>query len=164
VSGRAAAPLRTLLLLASFAVTAYAGVRLLDGADALGVVLWFAGAALLHDLLLVPLYSAADRAAQRVLRRRGAAGPSPAVNYVRVPAFVSGVLLLVWFPLITGPPERYAAYSGLPSGGFGTRWLLLTAGLFAASAAVAAVRTPLSRRRGTGRGRRKPGPGGPVPR
>ncbi len=143
----AAAPLRTLLLLASFAVTAYAGVRLLDRSEILGLVLWFVGAALLHDLALLPLYGLADRALQRALRRRRAAAPSPAVNYVRVPVFVSGVLLLTWYPLILGRAQLYEPYSTLDPGVFWERWLLLTAGLFAASALTFALRTLLARDR-----------------
>jgi hypothetical protein len=143
----AVAPLRTLLLLASFAVTAYAGVRLLDDGRVLAIVLWFVGAALLHDLVLLPLYSVADRALRTTTRRRHeAADPVPAVNYVRVPAFLSGVLLLVWYPLIFGTSENYRRYSTLDPGVFWGRWLLLTAGLFAASAAVFAVRTLLRSR------------------
>ncbi|NGO69198.1 hypothetical protein G5C65_12685 [Streptomyces sp. SB3404] len=119
------------MLLASFALTGYAGVRLLDG-DALGVAGWLVGAAVVHDLVLVPVYGAADRAL------RAAAGPY--VNYVRVPAFLSGVLLLVWFPLIVGPPARYGPATGLHGADFGRRWLLLTAGVFACSALCLAVR------------------------
>ena len=50
-------PLQLLLLVCSFALAGYAGVRLLEG-DWFGVALWFVGAALLHDLVLLPLYAA----------------------------------------------------------------------------------------------------------
>ncbi|MFE7758441.1 hypothetical protein [Streptomyces sp. NPDC057418] len=136
-----ASPLHLLLVLASFALAAYAGVRLLKG-DALGVALWFVGAALLHDLVLLPFYAVTDRAAQRLFREEAGAGegpPGPAVNYVRVPVFLSG-LLLVWWPLILGRVDRYAAYTGLPADGFLGRWLLITAALFVASAATLLVR------------------------
>ena len=53
-------PLQLLLLACSFALAGYAGVRLLAG-DWFGVALWFVGAALLHDLVLLPLYAVADR-------------------------------------------------------------------------------------------------------
>lgn len=156
---RAAAPLRTLLLLASFALTAYAGVRLVEHSQVLGVVLWFVGAALLHDLVLLPLYGLADRALRRALRRRGADTPSPVVNHVRVPVFVSGVLLLTWYPLVLGRAQLYEPYTTLDPGVFGERWLLLTAGLFAASALVYAVRALLGRGR-RGRDRRNHRDGG----
>ncbi|MFF1360859.1 hypothetical protein [Streptomyces sp. NPDC058297] len=123
-------PLQLLLLAASFALAGYAGVRLLEN-DWFAVAVWFVGAALVHDLLLVPLYSLADRAAQKALgdRRRTAMG------YLRVPAFLSGLLLLVWFPLITrAREEHYALVTGHSGDAFLPRWLLLTAALFAASA------------------------------
>ncbi|MFK0043550.1 hypothetical protein ACIQU4_05510 [Streptomyces sp. NPDC090741] len=140
-----ASPLHLLLVLASFALALYAGVRLFEG-DTVGVAVWFVGAALLHDLVLLPLYSVTDRAMQ-LLFTRGRDGdqerPAPrvSVNYVRVPAFVSGVLLLVWWPLVLGQVGHYTAATALPADGFLARWLLITAALFAASAAVLIVRT-----------------------
>lgn len=142
MTGRAAtAPLRTLLLLASFALTAYAGVRLVEHSHVVWLVVWFVGAALLHDLVLLPLYGRGDRALQRVLRRRRRDTASPAVNYVRVPVFVSGILLLTWYPLILSRAQRYEPYTALDPSVFLRRWLLLTAGLFAASALAYALRT-----------------------
>ncbi|MFE2129413.1 hypothetical protein [Streptomyces amritsarensis] len=138
-----ASPLHLLLVLASFALAVYAGLRLLKG-DTLGVALWFVGAALLHDLVLLPLYSVTDRAVQAafgsapdVAHHVGRVG----VNYVRVPAFVAGVLLLVWWPLILRRVDHFTAATGLPADGFLARWLLITAGLFAGSAAVLLART-----------------------
>ncbi len=137
-----ASPLHLLLVLASFALAAYAGVRLLKG-DTLGVALWFVGAALLHDLVLLPLYAVTDRAAQHLFREipgQGQGQPRSSVNHVRVPLFVSGLLLLVWWPLILGLVDRYTAYTGLPADGFLERWLLITAALFVVSAAILVVR------------------------
>ncbi|MFJ3974186.1 hypothetical protein [Streptomyces sp. NPDC090021] len=136
-----ASPLHLLLVLASFALAVYAGVRLLAG-DAFGVALWFVGAALVHDLVLLPLYAVTDRAAQAVCGTSGAGDPVArvSVNYVRVPAFVAGVLLLVWWPLVFRRVDHFTAYTGLPADGFLTRWLLITAVLFAASAVVLLVR------------------------
>ncbi|MFK0252788.1 hypothetical protein [Streptomyces sp. NPDC090445] len=137
-----ASPLHLLLALASFALACYAGLRLLKG-DALGVAMWFVGAALLHDLVLLPLYAVTDRAVQRVLGQQpgeGGGRPRFGVNHVRVPAFVSGVLLLVYWPLILRQVGHYTIYTGLPADVFLGRWLLITACLFAASAAVLAAR------------------------
>ncbi|MEU9082848.1 hypothetical protein [Streptomyces sp. NPDC048357] len=138
-----ASPLHLLLVLVSFALAVYAGLRLFEG-NTVGVAVWFVGAALLHDLVLLPLYSVTDRAAQALFTR--GAGPTPplprvSVNYVRVPAFVSGVLLLVWWPLVLRRVEHYTAATALPADGFLGRWLLVTAALFAASAVVLTVRT-----------------------
>ncbi|MFE6905605.1 hypothetical protein [Streptomyces erythrochromogenes] len=138
-----ASPLHLLLVLASFALALYAGIRLLRG-DAVGVAIWFVGAALLHDLVLLPLYSVTDRAAQYLWHTGAAPGgamPRPSINYFRVPAFIAGVLFLVWWPLILQQGGHYTASTGLPADGFLARWLLITAGLFIASAAVLLVRT-----------------------
>ena len=124
-------PFQLLLLACSFALAAYAGVRLLAG-DWFGVALWIVGAALLHDLVLLPLYTVADRAVTGGL---GAAGRRGWTLYVRVPALLSGLLLLVWFPLISGMTDRrYRSATGLSPDGFLTRWLLITAVLFGGSA------------------------------
>ncbi|MFE9118970.1 hypothetical protein [Streptomyces sp. NPDC007172] len=140
-----ASPLHLTLVLCSFALAGYAGVRLLHG-DTLGVIVWFVGAALLHDLVLLPLYSSADRALQRLLPATGRRGAHDAgkrvagVNHVRVPAFVSGVLLLVWWPLVLGQVDGFTAATALPGDVFLGRWLLVTAGLFAGSALCALAR------------------------
>ncbi len=140
-------PYQLLLLLASFALAGYAGVRLLDG-DWPMITVWFVGAALVHDLVLVPLYALADRALRAVA---GGAGRRrrPWVNFVRVPAFLSGLLLLVWFPLITGQVERYEPVTGLSADVFLARWLLVSAALFAGSGLWLLVR----RRRSATKGR-----------
>ncbi|MER7811851.1 hypothetical protein [Streptomyces sp900116325] len=130
-------PLQLLLLASSFALAGYASVRLLAD-DWLGVALWIAGAALLHDLVLLPLYAGADRAAVHGL---GAAGRRKWAMYVRVPAALSGLLLLMWFPLISGMMDRrYRLATGLSPDGFLTRWMLITAVLFGGSALLLALR------------------------
>ncbi|MGW7074726.1 hypothetical protein [Streptomyces sp. NPDC054866] len=129
-------PLQLLVLLASFALAGYAGVRLLDG-DWLLIAVWFVGAALVHDLLFVPAYALADRALRAVAsggRVTGGWASGGWVNFVRVPAFLSGLLLLVWFPLVAGQVERYESATGLPAGVFLARWLAVTALLFAGAA------------------------------
>lgn len=130
-------PFQLLLLAASFALAGYAGVRLLAD-DWFGVALWLVGAALLHDLVLLPLYAVADRVVTRGL---DAAGHRTWAMYVRVPAALSGLLLLVWFPLISGmTARRYRSATGLSPDGFATRWLLITALLFGVSALLLALR------------------------
>ncbi|MDJ0462073.1 hypothetical protein [Streptomyces sp. H27-C3] len=151
-----ASPLHLLLVLCSFALTGYAGIRLLDG-DTLMVVVWFVGAALLHDLVLLPLYTVTDRTAQALLGGRRGESAAHArgegrplirewINYVRVPVFLSGVLLLTYFPLILGQVHRFTAYTGLSADVFLGRWLLITAVLFGLSALVLLARMGFSRR------------------
>ncbi len=136
-------PLQLLLLACSFALAGYAGVRLLAD-DWFGVALWFVGAALVHDLVLVPLYAGADRALAGAL---GAAGRRTWTVYVRVPAMFSGLLLLVWFPLISGQvADHYRSATGLSGDGFLARWLLVTAVLFGGSAALLVLRLRRARK------------------
>ncbi|CAG6390565.1 hypothetical protein NMG29_09330 [Streptomyces cocklensis] len=161
-----ASPLHLLLVLASFALACYAGLRLLKG-DAAGVAVWFVGAALLHDLVLLPLYAVTDRVVVVLLGHGPGDGPRTRrawINHVRVPAFVSGVLLLVYWPLVLRRVGRYTTTTSLPADVFLGRWLLITACLFAASAAVLAVRlwnmgrnSPRGEARSRGRGAGKRG-------
>lgn len=133
----AGSPLQILLLCCSFALAVYAGVRLLAG-DWYGVALWVVGAALLHDLVLVPLYSMADRV---VVHGLDAVGRRGWVMYVRVPAALSGLLLLVWFPLILDLVDRrYRLAAGQSANVFLGRWLLISAVLFGGSALLLAMR------------------------
>lgn len=123
-------PLHLLLHAAVFAVAAYALGQVLSARFAENFVIWFVGAALLHDLVFVPLYSAADWLARREL------GP-PAINHVRVPALLSGLLLLVYFPLILVKADRtYVNSTGHHVEGYARNWLLLTAGLFLVSGLI----------------------------
>ncbi len=136
-------PLRILLLACSFALAGYAGVRLLSD-DWFGVALWFVGAALLHDLVFLPLYAVADRA---VVRSLGAVGHRERTMYVRVPTALSLLLLLVWFPLISGRvADHYPAATGLSADGFLARWLLITAVLFGGSALLLVLRLRRARK------------------
>jgi hypothetical protein len=113
-----------LLPLAAFAVLQLAGVR-----AASNIGLWFVGAVLLHDFLLLPAAAGADRAIRTAV--------PGAINHVRVPAALSALLLLVFFPLICGRSDRtFQGVSGVAPHGYAERWLLVTAGLFAVSAAA----------------------------
>ncbi|MGH3997050.1 MAG: hypothetical protein ACRDTJ_06260 [Pseudonocardiaceae bacterium] len=148
-------PIALLALLASFVVAGYAGVRLLSG-NPIGIGAWFVGSAVVHDLVLFPLYAGADAGLVRLLRRRPALATVaglPWLNYLRVPAVVSGVLLLVWSPLILRlPTATYQDASGLSAQPYLPRWLAVTAVLFAISAATLAVRVARNRRGAVPRG------------
>jgi hypothetical protein len=153
------APLRHLLaLVASFALAGYAVYAVAAAGQWRGFALWFGAAIVAHDLLLFPVYSFADRVLRQYLRRRQAsAAPAapPLLNYLRVPAAFSLLLLLVWFPLILGlSSDRYRRASGLSASPYLWRWLAVTGTAFAASAVWYAV----SRRRLAGHARRPRGP------
>src|ERR1700761_7560303 len=86
-----AGPLHLLTLLGSFALAGYAAAKLLPY-NYVGIPVWFAGAVIGHDLILMPLYTLADQPAAAVFRHRS--GPLPAVpwiNYLRVPVALSGL-------------------------------------------------------------------------
>ena len=120
-----AGPLHLLLSLAGLGVAAFAFNQIFSGGHADQLLEWYLGFALAQDLVLVPLYTLADR------------GLTIRSNYLRVPAFLSGLLLLVYAPLITGVgAHTYRFYSGHPVSGYVRNWLLISAALFAGSAVV----------------------------
>ncbi|MDT7711906.1 MAG: hypothetical protein QOG46_595 [Pseudonocardiales bacterium] len=137
-------------LLASFTVAGYAGIRLLAG-NPIGVGAWFVGSAVVHDLVLFPLYAGLDAALVTLLHRRPGLATVAGVrwlNYLRIPAVVSGLLLLVWSPLILrASDDAYHAASGLSAQPFLPRWLAVTAVLFAISAATLGARITIVRRK-----------------
>jgi len=134
--------------LALFAVAFWAISTMLDMRAAGNWILWLVAAAVLHDILFLPAYAALDRVAVRALSGRRRPRVS-LVNHVRVPAAVAGVLLLVSFPLILErAPGNIARVAGFAPEGYLTAWLAITAGLFAASAAVYGVRLLRSGKRG----------------
>ena len=132
-----------LALLASFVVAGYAAVRLLAG-DLIGTGAWFVGSAVVHDLVLFPLYAGIDAALVLLLRSHPSWATVAGVrwlNYLRVPVVVSGLLLLVWSPLILRVSDgAYQAASGLSAQPFLPRWLTVTAVLFAVSGVILVVR------------------------
>ncbi len=132
-------PLHLLAVVASFAVAFYAALKIADSPSGWRIAAWFAGAALVHDLVLWPLYTVLDRIA-------GGRRPGPAVNYVRVPALLSGLLGLTWIGLILRlAPDTYRAATGLEPEPYLERWLAVTAVLFLASGVLYAVRARRSR-------------------
>jgi hypothetical protein len=140
-----ASPLHLLTLLASFALAGYAAAQLLSH-NAIGILVWLAGAVIGHDLLLMPLYTLADRSVTPVFRHRSPRLPAvPWINYLRVPTALSGLLLLIWFPLIFRLPVRFPATTTLPLDPYLWHWLAVTGALFLLSAAAFAVRLRTAR-------------------
>jgi hypothetical protein len=128
-----ASPIHLLAHLVLLPLIAWALLTVLDLAAAANVVVWLVAAVILHDLVLLPAYSALDRASRAAL--------GGAVNYVRVPAGLSLLLLLVFWSTIRGKGARnFHRVSGLVWDGYALRWMLVTAALFAVSAALYLVR------------------------
>jgi hypothetical protein len=144
--GYGAGPLHLLAILATFAVAGYALERALElTSNPDRIVLWLGGSIVAHDLILFPLYALAG-----VLLATGLLRGDPssrlrvaALNHARAPALLSGLLLLVWYPLVAGPADRgFTRLTGLSKDVYFERWLLLSAVLFAGSAVVFALRLP----------------------
>jgi hypothetical protein len=144
-------PLHLLAVLATAAIAGYAIVEVSGLPAPVSFAIWFGGAIVAHDLVAFPLYSLLARVAGRAARAAGEGG-ARAYNYVRVPALISALLFVVWFPLILGlSSEVYELKSGRSTEPFLARWLLLTAGLFVASGLAYAIAL---RRRGSRSGER----------
>lgn len=128
---------------AVIAVAAFAVSRVFEIAstDRVNFLLWLLAGAVLHDLVLLPLYVLADLVA------RVAVADHPlrrvrVVNHLRFPAAISLVLLLVYFPSILGRNDaNFARVSGRPQATDPLEaWLWITAAAFVVSALVLAVR------------------------
>ncbi|WP_436763998.1 hypothetical protein [Streptosporangium sp. V21-05] len=147
-TGYGAGPGHLLALAVCLAVAGYAATRVIAAGIWVGFLLWFVGAVIIHDLVLFPLYSLADTAVQsrsappaRPPRAPSTGRWPPPVNYVRVPAGLSGLLLLVWFPLVLRASEHnYREATGLSTAPYLGRWLLVTLLFFAASGLLYALR------------------------
>ncbi len=141
-----ASPFHLLVGLLSFALAAWALSHALDATSTPGnLLIWLVGAILIHDLLLYPLYALLGVLAGGALGV-GGDGPSSrlrvaALNHLRVPALLSGLALLVWFPLILGVKEKgYMSLTALSTDVYLQRWLLLCLVLFGGSAILLALR------------------------
>jgi len=147
-------PLHLLTLIAGFALFGYvlATVKPVTlwnpNAWWQSILVWFAAAIVAHDLVLFPLYAFVDRILFAGSRIRPRTETSiSALNHVRIPALGAALTLLVFLPgIIEQGGFAYRAATGQTQDGFLSRWLLLTAAMFAVSAVVYAVRSVLSRR------------------
>jgi hypothetical protein len=145
-----AGPVHLLAVVATFVVAGYALQRALElTSNPDRIVIWLGGSIVAHDLLLFPAYALLGVIAAGIVapadhrdRLRIAA-----LNHLRAPALVSGLLLLVWYPLVAGPADRgFMRLTGLSKDVYLERWVLLSLALFAGSAAIFALRLPGLRR------------------
>jgi hypothetical protein len=140
-------PLHLLVLLGCFSVVGYAVVQIETDPNLPRILVWFAAAVIVHDLVAYPLYSLLDRVVHGAVGRLRVPRVSP-LNYLRVPALGSGLLFAVYFPGIVrqGGSSLHAA-SGQSQQPYLGRWLLLTAIAFAISGLAYATRLIWTRRR-----------------
>jgi predicted membrane channel-forming protein YqfA (hemolysin III family) len=144
-------PLHLLAIVVSFAIVA-AGVAgwFQAGSDPIGIILWALGSAIAFEWILLPLAWLLDRVA---LGRSwslgfGGDGATAAVAerasanraYIRVPALLSALLLIVFAPLIfRADTPAFVAITGISPPDYFARWLLATAAMFAVSAVAYAL-------------------------
>lgn len=139
-------PLHLLILLAGFALMGYV-VATVDPVTLWNphawwqsIIVWFAAAIVVHDLVLFPVYALLDGLLSRAVVRPGPPRV-PVVNYIRVPALGAGLTLLVFLPgIIKQGAATYSAATGQTQDPYLGRWLLLTGAMFGVSAAIYAVR------------------------
>ena len=139
-------PLHLLTMIGCILLADYAAVGLLK-VKPVGVLIWFGGAVVGHDLVLLPLYVLADKSVMAVFRHRPPKLPTlPWINYLRVPTALSGMLLLIWFPLIFRIPSHFPRTTDLSLNPYQGNWLAVTGVLFLLSAVVFALRLRPGRR------------------
>lgn len=140
-------PMHLVAILASFSLAGWGLVEIFGGIHPTNVAIWLGGAVVAHDLVLLPLYSLLAAIAYRGLEVTGGdALRVSALNHLRIPAFFSGSLFLVWFPEILrlGEP-RFRHATGMTAHPYLGRWLLITGALFALSAFAFALRVRRAR-------------------
>jgi hypothetical protein len=142
-----AGPLHLLTMVGCLALAAYAAADLFSK-NPVGIAVWLVAAVVGHDLILVPLYTLADRSVIAIFRHREPRQPEvPWINYLRVPVVLSGLLLLIWFPLILRLPKRFTYTTTLSLDPYLWHWLAVTGALFLLSATAYAVRLRTTRHR-----------------
>jgi hypothetical protein len=143
-------PLHLLASVVSSALVAAGFVKwFTPGSDGRGVILWFVGCLLGFTLLLMALAWLLDGIAFGMRAASGQRAPSATAQaHLLVPALLSGLLLLVFLPLIFQfGKSSFVAASGIIPSGYLFRWLYATAALFGGSALVYALRLFRRRRR-----------------
>jgi hypothetical protein len=137
-----------LVLVLSFAIAGVAVAGWFQRPRDVATVLeWFAAAIVLHDLVVLPLYSLIDRLVLGVLpararhaRHRTIVGRVNSTPYLRIPALLSALLFVVFLPVIFGlGGQTELSASGIAESGYLARWLIASGVLFALSGAAFAV-------------------------
>jgi hypothetical protein len=138
--------------LIAFAVALFAVDRIAAGTSLAIVIALYVGLVIGHDLILLPAYSGLDRLIRVLLARAPVRDRArvPVINHLRAPALISGLLLAIYAPLISGRAEPgYLLTSGHHATGYLRNWLLISAVLFLGSGLIYALRVIRARRPGT---------------
>jgi hypothetical protein len=139
---------RWLFLLPGLLAVGYGAYGLLTAGERVPLpawTTWFVGSALLHDLVIAPVWIGLGWLAARLL-------PRPARPAAVVGGAVAGVLTLMALPYLLGPGQRSDNASFLPHD-IGRNLLLIDLGVLLAAAIWGTVATRRARRvSGAGRG------------
>jgi hypothetical protein len=138
-----ASPLHLAGHIVVFAIAAFAIDRIAAGAGLAKVIALYVGFVIAHDLIFLPAYSGIDRVGRATLARLPArrSAKVPAINHIRVPMLISGLLLIIYLPLISGKADAgYFAASGHHLQGYLRNWLLISAVLFVGSGLIYGLR------------------------
>lgn len=151
-----AGPWHLLGLLVCFAVAAYAVTRVFAQGGWQAILTWFGICVFLHDGVGWPIYASADRVLTRRARLGAARGGTGAayVNHVRVPTVISGLLLVMFAPMIFRLSGAFEGITGFSEDVYLWNWVLVSGTLFGASAALFLLRLAWAGRRA--------GPGSPA--
>jgi hypothetical protein len=98
------------------------------------ILVWFVICVILHDGVGWPIYALADRVLTR-RARPGAARGEPGVtwiNHVRVPTVISGLLFVMFAPMIFRLSNSFEGVTGFSENVYLWNWLLVSAILFGA--------------------------------
>lgn len=148
-----ASPLHLAAHLVALAIVALIFERIIGAGDVAKLLALYLGFVIAHDLIFVPVYSGLDRVTRRALARLSLPRRSgiPMINYVRAPALISALLLVIYGPLISGVADgRFFAVTGHHLEHYLRNWLLITGLLFLGSGAAYLLRAgSLGRRRRT---------------
>jgi hypothetical protein len=138
-----ASPLHLAGHLVVFAIALFAIWRIASAQSVVKLIALYIGFAIAHDLIFLPAYSGLDRAMRTAIARLpiGRPGSVPAINHIRAPALISGLLLIIYAPMVSGRDARgYLLSSGHPVDGYLRNWLLISVALFLGSAVIYALR------------------------
>lgn len=139
-------PAHLLLVLASFALAGYASVQML-AQRSIHVGVWFLGAAVVHDAIVLPIYVLADAAAVSLWRRMPGPRGAPWLNHLRFPTAISLLLLLVFLPEVTRRRTALTGDSTLSTKPYLSHWLAVVAILFGVSLVWYVIRLVRARTR-----------------
>ncbi len=136
-------------MLAVLGIAAYAIAQVAGRPDFRQMAIWFLGAVILHDIVFLPAYSVANRAATAAgPLRRGTGRALAVINHLRAPIALAGLLFLLFYPSILQKAEPgFLSNADYGTDPFPDRWLWTSMVLVVGSLALLAVSLVRHRRR-----------------